>query len=118
MLITDAGETEVLPGMCAGFNAGQANAHHLVNKSHQRLVYLEVGDRSQGDEVSYPDDDLVAVKGSNGWQFQHKDGRIYPGKPTNAAILIKATSDETKTLLRRQTEQAQRLGLIQALGVI
>ena len=83
VLITDAGETEVLPGMCAGFKAGQANAHHLVNKSQQRLTYLEVGDRSRGDEVSYPDDDLVAVKGSNGWQFQHKDGCIYPGQPTD-----------------------------------
>src|SRR6187455_3585739 len=32
-LITDAGETELAPGMCAGFRAGTGDAHHLVNRS-------------------------------------------------------------------------------------
>jgi uncharacterized cupin superfamily protein len=63
--------------MCAGFTPKGA-AHQLVNRSSQEVVYLEVGDRTQGDEVSYPADDLVAVSGSDGqWHFKHKDGTDY-----------------------------------------
>lgn len=77
-LVTDEGETELAPGMCAGFKAGTGNAHHLVNRTKEDVVYLEVGDRSSGDEGSYPDDDIKAVLGPDGkWQFAHKDGRPY-----------------------------------------
>ena len=31
-LVTDAGETLLKPGMCAGFKCGTGDAHHLVNK--------------------------------------------------------------------------------------
>ena len=77
-LHTDAGETELTPGMCAGFKAGSGNAHRLVNTSAQEAVYLEVGDRTAGDEVSYPDDDLVAELRQGAWVFRHKDGTPYP----------------------------------------
>ena len=77
-LITDAGATELSPGMCVGFPAGVGNGHHLVNRSDADVVLLEVGDRSAGDQGSYPDDDLVAVMQPDGrWAFQHKDGRPY-----------------------------------------
>lgn len=77
-LVTDAGETELAPGMCAGFEAGSGDAHHLVNRTAQVVVYLEVGDRSAGDVATYPDDDLRAVLGPGGaWLFQHKDGTPY-----------------------------------------
>ncbi len=76
-LITDAGETVLGPGWCAGFPAGGA-AHHLVNRSAAEVVYLEVGDRTAGDDVTYPDDDLRAVFGADGrYAFLHKDGRPY-----------------------------------------
>jgi len=39
--------------MCAGFPA-QGVAHQLVNRTDTDVVYLEVGDRSSGDEGSYP----------------------------------------------------------------
>jgi uncharacterized cupin superfamily protein len=77
-LITDEGQTELAPGMCAGFKAGTGNGHHLVNRTKQDVEYLEVGDRSSGDEGSYPDNDIKAVLGPDGkWQFTHKDGRPY-----------------------------------------
>jgi uncharacterized cupin superfamily protein len=41
------------------------------------VVYLEVGDRSPGDEVSYPDDDLMAQLHDGRWRFLHKDGQPY-----------------------------------------
>jgi uncharacterized cupin superfamily protein len=78
VLVTDAGETSLGPGMCAGFRAGNGDAHHLLNRSSSRVVYLEVGDRTRGDTASYPDDDIQAVMGPQGkWVFTHKDGRPY-----------------------------------------
>ena len=64
-------------GMCAGFKAGSGNAHCLVNKSSETAIYLEVGDRTPGDSVAYPDDDLVAKLSQGGWVFEHKDGKQY-----------------------------------------
>jgi len=76
-LVSDAGETLLGPGMCAGFAAGGA-AHHLVNRSDRDVVYLEIGDRQPGDEVLYPADDIQAVMGGDGkWHFAHKDGAPY-----------------------------------------
>ncbi len=78
VLVTDEGETPLAPGMCAGFKAGTGNGHQLVNRGDTDVVYLEVGDRSAGDSVVYPDDDLQAVLGSDGqWRFLHKDGTPY-----------------------------------------
>ena len=41
------------------------------------VVYLEVGDRTPGDEVSYRDDDLKAVLVDGEWRFVHKNGVPY-----------------------------------------
>lgn len=76
-LITDAGETLLPPGMCAGFKAGTGDAHHLVNRSDRDVVYLEIGDRTAGDSAEYPDDDLRAVLVQGAWTFSHKDGSPY-----------------------------------------
>jgi len=77
-LVTDAGETPMRPGMCAGFKAGTGDAHHLVNRTGEDVVFLEVGDRSAGDSVTYPDDDVAAVYGADGkWNYRRKDGTPY-----------------------------------------
>lgn len=76
-LITDEGETQLSPGMCAGFKAGTGNAHQLLNRSSEEVIYLEVGDRSTGDSVVYPDDDLQATLVDGGWKFTRKDGSSY-----------------------------------------
>ena len=76
-LVTDSGETVLQAGMCAGFPA-QGIAHQLVNLTSDDVVYLEIGDRTEGDEGSYPRDDLRAVLGADGnWRYSHKDGRPY-----------------------------------------
>lgn len=78
VLRTDAGETTLGPGMCAGFRAGTGDGHQLVNRSQEDVVFLEVGDRTAGDGVAYPDDDIQAVLGDDRtWRFTHKDGRPY-----------------------------------------
>jgi len=77
-LVTDSGETLLSPGMCAGFKAGTENGHHLVNRTNEEVVFLEIGDRTPGDSATYPDDDIRAVLSSNGkWQFTRKDGTAY-----------------------------------------
>jgi len=71
VLVTDAGETAMTAGMCCGFKAGVRDAHHLINRSNKDVLYIEVGDRGEGDEVFYPDDDLhLPPDGS----YVHKDG--------------------------------------------
>lgn len=77
VLITDAGETQLAPGMCAGFKAGTGDAHQLLNRTSGEVIYLEVGDRSAGDAATYPDDDLQAALVEGKWQFTHKDGSPY-----------------------------------------
>ena len=78
MLQTDAGQTRLSPGMCAGFKAGSGDGHQLVNCTNEDVVYLEIGDRTAGDSVSYPDDDIQAMLGADGkWRFARKDGTPY-----------------------------------------
>lgn len=77
VLITNAGETQLLPGMCAGFKAGTGNGHQLLNRTAEDVVYLEVGDRTAGDSAIYPDDDIQAMFVSGAWRFAHKDGTPY-----------------------------------------
>lgn len=76
-LVTESGETRLSAGMCAGFAAAGA-AHQLVNKTDTVVIYLEIGDRSMGDDVTYPNDDIKAYQDSNGqWQYTRKDGTPY-----------------------------------------
>jgi uncharacterized cupin superfamily protein len=76
-LITDDEEVKLGPGMCAGFSANGV-AHQLVNRTNRAVVFLEIGDRTPGDEGGYPKDDLkAALAPDGGWIFTHKDGRPY-----------------------------------------
>ncbi len=77
ILETDEGRTPLSPGMCAGFKAGSGNGHRLINEGPEEVVYLEIGDRTPGDEGSYPDDDLQATLVAGKWQFTRKDGTPY-----------------------------------------
>ena len=76
-LHTDEGMKRLSPGMCAGFRAGTGNGHRLVNETSEDVVYLEVGDRTPGDEGSYPDDDIKAIWLEGKWNFAHRDGTPY-----------------------------------------
>src|SRR5919205_257181 len=72
-LVTEDEEVQLSPGMCAGFPA-QGIAHQLVNRTDRDVVYLEIGDRTPGDEGTYPADDLAASLGADGqWRFTRKN---------------------------------------------
>ncbi|HHJ81013.1 MAG TPA: cupin, partial [Candidatus Tenderia electrophaga] len=47
-------------------------------RSTETVVYLEIGDRTEGDVVEYPNDDLKATQAAGGaWVLTHKDGQPY-----------------------------------------
>lgn len=76
-LVTNVGEQVLRSGDMAGFPAGEDNGHHLINNSAQIVTYLEIGDRTAGDKVTYPDHDLIAKDSENGWIFTKKNGESY-----------------------------------------
>ena len=76
-LHTDRGRMRLSPGMCAGFRAGTGDAHHLHNETDEEVLYLEIGDRTPDDDVSYPDDDLQFIRADGAARFAHKDGTSY-----------------------------------------
>jgi uncharacterized cupin superfamily protein len=77
-LETNAGVEVLHRGMCAGFPAGTGIAHRFVNRSAEDVLLLVVGDRTAGDEVSYPDVDMLLRVGADGrYTFTHKDGTPY-----------------------------------------
>jgi uncharacterized cupin superfamily protein len=76
-LVTNAGRQRLRPGMAAGFPAGRADGHQLVNETDRPAVYLEVGDRTPDDRASYPDVDLAASMVDGKFVFTRKDGRPY-----------------------------------------
>lgn len=76
-LETDAGETPLGPGDCAGFPAGRADGHRLVNNGAEPVVYLEIGARASRERAHYPDIDLIGEKTAEGWRFTRKDGTAW-----------------------------------------
>jgi uncharacterized cupin superfamily protein len=50
----------------------------LVNREAHDAVFLEIGDRSQGDPARYPVDDLRTELAPDGqWAFTRKGGTPY-----------------------------------------
>jgi uncharacterized cupin superfamily protein len=78
ILVDDAGETVLRPGDAAGFKAGVANGHHLVNRSQHDALYLEVGTRASRERAHYPGIDLVLDRDEGGLRFSHRSGEPYP----------------------------------------
>ena len=76
VLVEDA-ETTLRAGDAAAWAAGAPVAHCLENRSSADVVYLEIGDRTPGDEGSYPDDDIRAALVEGAWRFTRKDGTPY-----------------------------------------
>jgi uncharacterized cupin superfamily protein len=76
VLVTDKGEEHLRAGDCAAFPRNTPDGHHLINKSGEMAVCLEVGTRVQGDVTMYPDIDMMFDPSVD--NFTHKDGTPYP----------------------------------------
>lgn len=79
VLIDDHGETPVGPGDVLAFPAGEANGHHLHNRSDAPCVFVAIsaGDR-QADSGAYPDIDMVFDADG----YARKDGTRYAARRT------------------------------------
>jgi len=77
VLVTDSGEQTLTAGMAAGFPAGSGDGHHLVNRTAADAVYLEIGDRTAGDEVDYADIDMLIRHIDGKRTYIHRDGTPY-----------------------------------------
>lgn len=76
--LVSEGQRQILKaGMVAGFPAGKADGHCLVNHTERPALYLEIGDRSEVDECHYPDIDLHLKPADGDFKFFRKDGRPY-----------------------------------------
>ena len=76
-LIENDGETLLRAGDCAGWKAGVANAHCLVNKSNADVVFIEIGTRAPTEQAHYPDVDLHMKKDEGGVRFTRQNGEAY-----------------------------------------
>jgi len=66
VLETNDGEQRLTAGMCAGFPAGSGDAHRFINRTASDVKLLVIGDRTAGDEITYPDVDMHAVPNPDG----------------------------------------------------
>jgi uncharacterized cupin superfamily protein len=74
VLVTEGREEILQAGECAAFLPGDANGHHLQNRSGAPARVLEIGSSDlRGDETHYPDVDLLA----NASGYFRKDGTPY-----------------------------------------
>lgn len=76
-LVENEGETLLRAGEAAGFKAGAANGHHLVNRSQRDGVFLVVGTRAAQERTHYPDDDLAYEYDGTSFTFTNKSGEPY-----------------------------------------
>ena len=77
-LIDDSGETVLRVGDCAAFAKNTGDGHHLINKTDELAVYLEVGSRQPDDVTTCSDVDMMSANADG--RFLHKDGTPYPGQ--------------------------------------
>lgn len=76
-LLDDHGETELHPGDCAAFPAGDPNGHTIKNASDAPAQFVVIGTRTPSEVAHYSDVDL-AVRSEDGvYRFTRKDGSSF-----------------------------------------
>lgn len=85
VLIEDDGnagvsETIMTAGDAAGFKAGVAKGHHLVNRSQEDVTVLEIGTRVADDDITYTDNavDMRVERRDHHYRVMRKDGTKSP----------------------------------------
>ncbi len=72
LLVEEGSETEMGPGDIATFKAGDANGHHLQNRSDAPATFLAIGpNHPEIDVCTYPDIGMVL----------DREGYRFPGRP-------------------------------------
>ena len=76
---TDAGETEMLPGDCAAFPAGDPDGHCFINRGDTVGAFLVVGTKAPREVATYPDMDFRLEIENGKPRFTYKDGTEWTG---------------------------------------
>ena len=79
VLVEDGGETVLKAGDAAGWKAGVANGHCLINRGGRDAVFLEIGSRAPRETATYLDIDMRAERDDKGMRYVRRDGTPYPG---------------------------------------
>ena len=77
VLREDGGETVLKKGDAAGWKAGAANGHTLINRTQRDALVLEVGSRVPRDKVTYSDIDMLFHKDGDKRSYTRKSGEPY-----------------------------------------
>ncbi len=73
-LVDDTGETPLAAGDVAAFPAGDANGHHIINKSDSDGTFFVVGTHTPTETAWYSDIDMMVKADESGFHFTKKDG--------------------------------------------
>ena len=76
-LCEDDGETVLKPGDAAGWKAGVANGHCLINRSDRDAVFLEVGSRAATERAHYSEIDMKVVRDEKGARYTKRNGEPF-----------------------------------------
>ena len=73
-LIDDTGATQLAPGDCAAFPAGDANGHHIANQGSTDVEFVVVGTHTAKETGHYSDVDMMVQIADGQYEFTKRDG--------------------------------------------
>ncbi len=76
VMVDDDGAHEIGPGDICCWPGGEANAHHVWNRSDAPVRYLVVGAGPVADRVHYPDEGQVLHHVPPRWWVEDRDGNV------------------------------------------
>lgn len=79
VMVTDAGETLMQAGDCAGFPAGSTDGHHFINRSDAVARFLVIGTKAAAEVATYSDVDMRVEMAGGRARFTYKDGTPWEG---------------------------------------
>ncbi len=100
VLIDDTGETALSPGDCCAFPAGDANGHHIANRSDADAAFVVVGTRTDTETAWYSDLDMKVVVNAQGSRFLRRDGAPMSSDASSATPEHTTFDDLSKALSR------------------
>ena len=77
VLVEDEGETVLKPGDAAAWKANGKIGHHLVNRTAQDAVFIEVGSRAPQERVEYSDVEMVMTRDGATPRYTRKNNEPY-----------------------------------------
>ncbi len=110
VLVDDFGATPLGPGDCCAFPAGDANGHHIVNRSDAPGAFVVVGTRTQSETGWYSDVDMKVSVSDGHMAFSRRDGSPLETAPAFDFDLF--SERLTRALLEPDFEEYRQLFML------